>query len=48
MKTRINRERHLNPRVKFVKILLTSFKKQKMFGKSKPYKHLLLNPRRSM
>ena len=44
IKTKIKSGKHLNPRVKVVKILLTLFKKQQMLGKSKPCKHLLLNP----
>jgi hypothetical protein len=33
IKTKIKSGKHLNPRVKVVKILLTLFKKQQMYGK---------------
>ena len=44
IKTKIKSGKYLNPKVKVVRILLTLFKKQQMLGKSKPCKHLLLNP----
>ena len=44
IKTKIKSGNHLDSKVKVVKILLTLFKKQQMLGKSKPCKHLLLNP----
>jgi len=43
IKTKIKNGKHLNPRVKIVKVLLTLFKKQQILGKSKPCKSLLLN-----
>ncbi len=43
IKTKIRSGKHLNPRVKIVKVLLTLFKKQQILGKSKPCKSLLLN-----
>ena len=43
IKTKIRSGKHLNQRVKIVKVLLTLFKKQQILGKSKPCKSLLLN-----